>query len=111
MISKNKIDILFSLALLLGRMTPSQIAKAKTFDDIPTDIQNVALALYAQHKDDLDLLASKEDLSQVDIQTKMSEIGIEKANDYLERKRKRLEELSKWNAAFNTQATSQLIFN
>ena len=175
--NKNKIDILFSLALLLGKMTPKQIAKAKTFDDVPTDIQNVALALYAQHKDDLDLLASKEDLSQVDIQTKMSEIGkksgsevfvianpgdlktcekcrkwigkkvsdtdrhypsikewmdsgglhincrcslhsveeaevaIEKANDYLERKKKRLEELAKWNAAFNTQATSQLIFN
>lgn len=175
--NKNKLDILFALAVLLGQMTPSQIAKAKTFEDIPKDIQNIALALYAQHKDDLDILASKEDLTQVDIQTKMSEIGkrsgsevfvianpgdlktcercrkwigkkvsdtdrhypsiqewidsgglhincrcslhsvqeaevaIEKANDYLERKRKRLEELAKWNMSFNTQATSTLVFN
>ena len=158
-------------------MSKSQIAKAKTFEDVPTDIQNIALALYAQHKDDLDLLASKEDLTQVDIQTSMSEIGkrsgsevfvianpgdlktcercrkwigkkvsdtdrhypsiqewinsgglhincrcslhsvqeaevaLEKANDYLERKRKRLEELAKWNMSFNTQATSTLVFN
>ena len=177
MISKNKIDILFSLAILLGGMSKSQIAKAKTFEDLPKDIQNIALALYAQHKDDLDILASKEDLTQVDIQAKMSEIGkksgsevfvianpgdiktcercrkwigkkvsdtdrhypsiqdwinsgglhincrcslhsvqeaevaIEKANDYLERKRKRLEELAKWNMSFNTQATSTLVFN
>ena len=175
--NKNKLDILFSLAILLGGMSKSQIAKAKTFEDIPKDIQNIALALYAQHKDQLDILASKEDLTQVDIQTKMSEIGkrsgsevfvianpgdlktcercrkwigkkvsdtdkhypsiqewidsgglhincrcslhsigeaevaIEKANDYLERKRKRLEELAKWNMSFNTQATSNLVFN
>ena len=175
--NKNKLDILFSLAILLGGMSKSQIAKAKTFEDIPKDIQNIALALYAQHKDDLDILASKEDLTQVDIQNKMSEIGkrsgsevfvianpgdlktcercrkwigkkvsdtdrhypsiqewinsgglhincrcslhsvqeaevaIEKANDYLERKRKRLEEIAKWNMSFNTQATSTLVFN
>ena len=175
--NKNKLDILFSLAILLGGMSKSQIAKAKTFEDVPKDIQNIALALYAQHKDDLDILASKEDLNQVDIQNKMSEIGkrsgsevfvianpgdlktcercrkwigkkvsdtdrhypsiqewinsgglhincrcslhsvqeaevaIEKANDYLERKRKRLEELAKWNMSFNTQATSTLVFN
>ena len=175
--NKNKLDILFSLAILLGGMSKSQIAKAKTFEDIPKDIQNIALALYAQHKDDLDILASKEDLTQVDIQNKMSEIGkrsgsevfvianpgdlktcercrkwigkkvsdtdrhypsiqewinsgglhincrcslhsvqeaevaLEKANDYLERKRKRLEELAKWNMSFNTQATSTLVFN
>ena len=175
--NKNKLDILFSLAILLGGMSKSQIAKAKTFEDIPKDIQNIALALYAQHKDDLDILASKEDLTQVDIQTSMSEIGkksgsevfiianpgdiktcercrkwigkkvsdtdshypsiqdwinsgglhincrcslhsvqeaevaIEKANDYLERKRKRLEELKKWNMSFNTQASSTLVFN
>lgn len=175
--NKNKTDILFSLAILLGGMTKSQIAKAKTFEDIPKDVQNVALALYAQNKDQLDILASKEDLTQVDIQTKMQEIGkrsgsevfvianpgdlktcercrkwigkkvsdtdshypsiqewidsgglhincrcslhsvqeaevaIEKANDYLERKRKRLEELAKWNMSFNTQASSTLVFN
>ena len=175
--NKNKTDILFSLAILLGGMSKSQIAKAKTFEDIPKDIQNVALALYAQNKDQLDILASKEDLTQVDIQTKMSEIGkrsgsevfvianpgdlktcercrkwigkkvsdtdrhypsiqewvdsgglhincrcslhsvqeaevaIEKANDYLERKRKRLEELAKWNMSFNTQASSTLVLN
>ena len=174
--NKNKLDILFSLALLLGKMTPKQIAKAKTFDDVPTDIQNVALALYAQHKDDLDLLASKEDLNQIEIQTKMSEIGkksgsevfvianpgdlrtcekcrkwigkkvsdtdkhypsiqewmnsgglhincrcslhsvdeaeiaIEKANDYLERKRKRLEELAAFKA-FNSCDSENLVFN
>lgn len=175
--NKNKLDILFSLAILLGGMSKSQIAKAKTFEDLPKDIQNIALALYAQNKDQLDILASKEDLTQVDIQTSMSEIGkrsgsevfvianpgdlktcercrkwigkkvsdtdshypsiqewissgglhincrcslhsvqeaevaIEKANDYLERKRKRLEELAKWNMSFNTQATSTLVFN
>lgn len=175
--NKNKLDILLSLAILLGGMSKSQIAKAKTFEDIPKDIQNIALALYAQNKDQLDILASKEDLTQVDIQTKMSDIGkrsgsevfvianpgdlktcercrkwigkkvsdtdrhypsiqewvdsgglhincrcslhsvdeaeiaSEKANDYLERKRKRLEELAKWNMSFNTQASSTLVFN
>ena len=73
--NKNKLDILFSLAILLGGMSKSQIAKAKTFEDVPKDIQNIALALYAQYKDQLDLLASKEDLTQVDIQASMSEIG------------------------------------
>ena len=177
MMNQNKLDILFSLAILLGGMSKSQIAKAKTFEDIPKDIQNIALVLYAQYKDQLDLLASKEDLTQVDIQTSMSEIGkrsgsevfvianpgdlktcercrkwigkkvsdtdrhypsiqewinsgglhincrcslhsvqeaevaLEKANDYLERKRKRLEELAKWNMSFNTQAASTLVFN
>ena len=56
-------------------MSKSQIAKAKTFEDVPKDVQNIALALYAQYKDQLDLLASKEDLTQVDIQASMSEIG------------------------------------
>ena len=40
-----------------------------------------------------------------------AEVAIEKANDYLERKRKRLEELAKWNMSFNTQALSNLVFN
>lgn len=175
--NQNKIDILFSLAILLGGMSKSQISKAKTFEDVPKDVQQIALSLYAQNKDDLDTLALKEDLSQVDIQEKMAEIGqksgseifiianpgdgrtcgkcrewigkkvsdtdsqypsiqewidggglhincrcslhsvqeaeavVDKANDYLERKRRRLEELAKWNASFNSQATSQLVFN
>ena len=174
--NKNKLDILFSLAILLGGMSKSQIAKAKTFEGIPKDIQNIALALYAQNKDQLDILASKEDLTQVDIQTKMSEIGkrsgsevfvianpgdmktcercskwigkkvsdtdkhypsiqewidsgglhincrcslhsigeaevaIEKANDYLERKRKRLEQLAAFKA-FNSCDSENLVFN
>ena len=36
--NKNKTDILFALAILLGRMSKSQIAKAKTFDDVPKDV-------------------------------------------------------------------------
>lgn len=174
--NKNKTDILFSLAILLGGMSKSQIAKSKTFEDIPKDIQNVALALYAQNKDQLDILASKEDLTQVDIQNKMSEIGkrsgsevfvianpgdlktcercrkwigkkvsdtdkhypsiqewvdsgglhincrcslhsvqeaeaaVDKANDYLERKRRRLEELAAFNV-FNSCYSKNLVFN
>lgn len=40
-----------------------------------------------------------------------AEVALEKANDYLERKRKRLEELANWNMSFNAQATSTLVFN
>lgn len=36
--NKNKLDILLSLAILLGGMSKSQIAKAKTFEDVPKDI-------------------------------------------------------------------------
>lgn len=40
-----------------------------------------------------------------------AEAAVDKANDYLERKRRRLEELARWNMSFNTQATSTLVFN
>lgn len=79
--NKNKIDILFSLAILLGGMSKSQISKAKTFEDVPKDIQQIALSLYAQNKDDLDTLALKEDLSQIDIQEKMADIGKKSGNE------------------------------
>ena len=36
--NQNKLDILLSLAILLGGMSKSQIAKAKTFEDVPKDV-------------------------------------------------------------------------
>ena len=47
----------------------------------------------------------------LDTKIEEAEVALEKANDYIERKRKRLEELANWNMSFNAQATSTLVFN